>query len=122
MMSAGRVSGQNTPRTRSTRCSLLKAIKLYPKAIGWSVLVSAAIILEGSGLALLGNLYASPAFNRKFGELNPKTGKYAVSAAWQSGLANGARTGEIFGLVFAGWTSDRYGYKMTTIGSLVLMI
>lgn len=102
--------------------SLLTAIRTYPKAIGWSVLLSSTLIMEGYDLALLGSLYASPVFNRKFGERNPSTGKYAVSAAWQSGLSNGARAGEIIGLILAGWTADRFGYKMTTIGSLVLMI
>ncbi|KAL2158095.1 hypothetical protein VTH06DRAFT_4663 [Thermothelomyces fergusii] len=102
--------------------SLLKALQLYPKAIGWSVLVSSTIIMEGYDLALLGDLYASPAFNAKFGEYDEASAKYIVSAAWQSGLSNGARAGEIFGLVFAGWASDRFGYKMTTIGSLILMI
>jgi SP family general alpha glucoside:H+ symporter-like MFS transporter len=102
--------------------SLLEAIRLYPKAIGWSVLVSSTIIMEGYDLALLGNLYASPAFNKKFGTYDAAAGKYVVSAAWQSGLSNGARAGEIFGLIFAGWTSDRFGYKMTTIGSLIMMI
>jgi SP family general alpha glucoside:H+ symporter-like MFS transporter len=29
--------------------SLLEGIKLYPKAIGWSVLLSTAIIMEGYG-------------------------------------------------------------------------
>ena len=115
-------AGAKHASDKEHQMSLLKAIQLYPKAIGWSVLVSSTIIMEGYDLALLGNLYASPAFNRKFGELNPESGKYAVSAAWQSGLSNGARAGEIFGLIFAGWTSDRYGYKTTTIGSLVLMI
>lgn len=102
--------------------SLLKAIRLYPKAIGWSMLVSSTIIMEGYDLALLGNLYASPAFNKKFGDYDEAAGKYVVSAAWQSGLSNGARAGEIFGLIFAGWVSDRFGYKMTTIGSLIMMI
>ncbi|KAI0173131.1 sugar transporter [Hypoxylon sp. FL1284] len=102
--------------------TLLKSIKLYPKAIGWSVLLSSTLIMEGYDLALLGSLYASPAFNKKFGTLNEASGKWAVSAAWQSGLSNGARAGEIFGLILAGWVSDRYGYRTTTIGSLVLMI
>lgn len=102
--------------------SLWEAVKTYPKAIGWSVLLSSTLIMEGYDLALLGNLYASPAFNKKFGSYNPTNQEYAVSAAWQSGLSNGARAGEIIGLILAGWTSDRYGYKMTTIGSLVLMI
>lgn len=104
------------------RMTLLKAIKLYPKAISWSVLLSSTLIMEGYDLALLGSLYASPVFNKKFGTYNTANGKWAVSAAWQSGLSNGARAGEILGLIFAGWVSDRYGYKMTTIGSLILMI
>ncbi|KAB5542841.1 general substrate transporter [Coniochaeta sp. 2T2.1] len=102
--------------------SLMTAIKTYPKAIGWSVLLSSTLIMEGYDLALLGSLYASPVFNKKFGTLNEATGKYAVSAAWQSGLSNGARAGEIIGLIMAGWVADRYGYKMTTIYSLILMI
>ncbi|KAJ9497583.1 hypothetical protein H2202_007007 [Exophiala xenobiotica] len=102
--------------------TLMKAIKLYPKAIGWSVLLSSTLIMEGYDLALLGSLYASPEFNKKYGVYNEAKEKWAVSAAWQSGLSNGARAGEIFGLLIAGWVSDRYGYKMTTIGSLVLMI
>ncbi|KAH7630974.1 general substrate transporter [Sordaria sp. MPI-SDFR-AT-0083] len=102
--------------------TLLRAIKLYPKAIGWSVLLSSTLIMEGYDLALLGSLYASPVFNQKFGEFDAEKGKYAVSAAWQSGLSNGARAGEIFGLIFAGWAADRIGYKNTTIASLVLMI
>ncbi|KAJ6440004.1 sugar porter (SP) family MFS transporter [Purpureocillium lavendulum] len=102
--------------------SLLQAVKTYPKAIGWSVLLSSTLIMEGYDLALLGNLYASQPFNKKYGTLNPATGKYSVSAAWQSGLSNGARAGEIFGLIIAGWTADRYGYKKTTVGFLIAMI
>ncbi|KAH7148244.1 general substrate transporter [Dactylonectria macrodidyma] len=102
--------------------SLWQAIQTYPKAIGWSVLLSSTLIMEGYDLALLGNLYASPVFNKKFGELSDADGEYHISAAWQSGLSNGARGGEIIGLILAGWCSDRYGYKMTTIGALVLMI
>ncbi|KAL6355286.1 hypothetical protein LRP88_10872 [Fusarium phalaenopsidis] len=102
--------------------SLWDAVKTYPKAIGWSVLLSSTLIMEGYDLALLGNLYASPVFNQKFGTYNAATEEYQVSAAWQSGLSNGARAGEIIGLIIAGWTADRYGYKMTTIGALVAMI
>lgn len=102
--------------------TLWEAVKTYPKAIGWSVLLSTTLIMEGYDLALLGNLYASPVFNEKFGTYNPEKEKFAVSAAWQSGLSNGARAGEIIGLILAGWASDRYGYKMTTVGALVLMI
>ncbi|KAI2614831.1 sugar transporter [Hypoxylon fragiforme] len=102
--------------------TLLRAVKLYPKAIFWSALLSSTLIMEGYDLSLLGNLYASKEFNKKFGTYSESAGKHVVSAAWQSGLSNGARAGEILGLLLAGWVSDRYGYRITTIGSLILMI
>ncbi|KAI5460440.1 general substrate transporter [Mariannaea sp. PMI_226] len=104
------------------KMTLREAVAMYPKAIGWSLLLSSTLIMEGYDLALLGNLYASPVFNKKFGVYNAKTDSYQISAAWQSGLSNGARAGEIIGLIIAGWTADRYGYKMTTIGALIMMI
>lgn len=46
--------------------------------------------------------------------LSPATGRNAADP--------GHSAGEIIGLIIAGWTADRYGYKATTLGSLVLMI
>lgn len=102
--------------------SLMQAVKLYPRAIGWSMLLSSTLIMEGYDLALLGNLYASPAFNQKYGVFNAAKNKFEVPASWQSALSNGARAGEILGLILAGWTADRYGNRMTVIIFLVLMI
>jgi SP family general alpha glucoside:H+ symporter-like MFS transporter len=51
--------------------TLTQAIKLYPKAIGWSVLLSTAIVMEGYDLSLLGNFYAFPPFTKKYGVLTP---------------------------------------------------
>ncbi|OHE97510.1 sugar porter family MFS transporter [Colletotrichum orchidophilum] len=104
------------------KMTLFEAVQTYPKAIGWSVLLSSTLIMEGYDLALLSNLYSSAVFNRKYGTFSEAQNKYVISAAWQSGLSNGARAGEIFGLMIAGWTADRYGYRVTTIGFLVLMI
>lgn len=104
------------------RMTLWEAVRTYPKAIGWSVLLSSTLVMEGYDLALLSNLYSSPYFNRKYGTYSEARGRWVLSAAWQSGLSNGVRGGEIVGLVLAGWAADRYGYRTTTIGSLVLMI
>ena len=51
--------------------TLTQAIKLYPKAIGWSILLSTAIVMEGYDLSLLGNFYAFPPFTEKYGVLTP---------------------------------------------------
>lgn len=116
------VNDARTAANAEQNMTLLKAIKTYPKAIGWSALLSATLIMEGYDLALLGSLYASGPFNEKYGNYSTEAESWNVSAAWQSGLSNGARAGEIIGLIIAGWTADRYGYKATTLGSLVLMI
>ena len=62
------------------RMSLWKGLKLYPKAVGWSILISAAIIMEGYDVVLMGSFYGYPAFNRKYGKLM-SDGSYGLSAA-----------------------------------------
>lgn len=100
--------------------TLMQGLKLYPKAIAWSVLISTCIIMEGYDIALVNNFYAFPQFNRKYGEQLPD-GTWQVPAAWQAGLSNGAVVGEIIGLVLNGWFSERFGYRITVIGCLVLV-
>ncbi len=77
--------------------------------------------MEGYDTSLLGNFYALPQFNQKFGrELSD--GSYQLTAPWQSGLQNGAQIGEILGLMVAGVIADRIGYKKTMLGALVMVI
>ncbi|KAJ5254011.1 hypothetical protein N7524_011191 [Penicillium chrysogenum] len=97
--------------------TLWQALRLYPKAVGWSVLLSSTLIMEGYDLALLSSMYASPVFNQKFG-VQTASGKWAVPASWQSGLSNGARCGEVIGLLINGLVSERLGYRKTMIYAL----
>jgi MFS transporter, SP family, general alpha glucoside:H+ symporter len=90
------------------KMTLTQGIRLYPKAIFWSVLISTCIAMEGYDLCLLGNFCKStiffalryrslklgmltpdafPQFNRKFGR-KLADGSYQVSAPWQAGLSN----------------------------------
>jgi SP family general alpha glucoside:H+ symporter-like MFS transporter len=55
------------------RMGFLQAIKLYPKAALWSILLSTSIVMEGYDTLLLGNLYAFPAFTQRFGILDEST-------------------------------------------------
>lgn len=45
----GLVDEAKQATTQEHQMSLWQGIKLYPKAIGWSVLLSTAIIMEGYG-------------------------------------------------------------------------
>ena len=99
------------------RMSLLEGIKLYPKAVTFSVIVSACIIMEGYDVNLLQGLFAFDPFQRRYGVRQPN-GSYQLTAAWQAGLANGASVGEILGLFINGWASERFGYRKTLLTSL----
>ncbi|KAF5011296.1 hypothetical protein FDECE_2596 [Fusarium decemcellulare] len=98
--------------------TLMQGIKLYPKAIAWSLFISTCIVMEGYDISLVNNFYAFPQFNRKYGKLT-SNGDYQVSAAWQSGLSNGANCGSIIGLFINGWASERFGYRKTIMACLV---
>ncbi|KAK6525824.1 hypothetical protein TWF281_010867 [Arthrobotrys megalospora] len=101
--------------------TLWENIRLYPKSIAWSVLMSTAIIMEGYDVVLMGSFYAYPSFNKKYGTLQAD-GKYQISAAWQSGLSNGVNVGAMFGLALNGIISERYGYRKTMMVSLLFTI
>ena len=60
--------------------TLLQGIRLYPKAVMWSVIISTCIAMEGYDISLVNNFYAFPQFNRKYGQMTAD-GSYQVSAA-----------------------------------------
>ncbi|RAK99149.1 putative MFS alpha-glucoside transporter [Aspergillus ibericus CBS 121593] len=105
---------------KEQKMTLLQGVKLYPKAVAWSILISTCIVMEGYDISLVNNFYAFPQFNRKYGELTAD-GAYQVPARWQSGLSNGAYVGEIIGLFINGWASERFGYRYTIMTCLVLI-
>jgi hypothetical protein len=78
--------------------SLLQGIRLYPKAIFWAAVIAGCCVMEGYDIALIGNFYAFPPFNEKYGQLQPD-GTYQVGAQWQAGISNGAQCGQIVGLL-----------------------
>jgi len=101
--------------------SFMQAIKLYRKAVGWSILLSTTNVMVGYDVGLLSSLYALPQFNKKYGVLD-SDGTYTVSAPWKAGLSNGALCGEILGLFISGIISEKYGYRKTMIASLAMMV
>ncbi|KAK3064763.1 hypothetical protein LTS18_004211 [Coniosporium uncinatum] len=87
------------------------AVRLYPKAIGWSVFFSLGVVMLAFDPQLLGNLYATPAFQRDFGY--EYEGEYIISAAWQSGLSMGNPVGQCVGALLAGYPMEWFGRKKT---------
>jgi MFS transporter, SP family, general alpha glucoside:H+ symporter len=67
------------------------ALRLYPKAIAFSIIFSTAVVMEGYDLSLMGSFFGLPPFRNFYGtEENPEGGMQ-VSAPWQSGILNGTQ-------------------------------
>jgi SP family general alpha glucoside:H+ symporter-like MFS transporter len=101
---------------KEQQMSLLQGLKLYPKAVLWSLVLSTAIIMEGYDVVLMGSFYAHPAFTAKYGEMNAD-GEYGIPAAWQAGLSNAMNAGQVLGLFATGFLSERLGYRKTIMVS-----
>lgn len=64
---------------KEQKMTLLQGIRLYPKAVAWSVLISTCIAMEGYDISLVNNFYGFPQFNKKYGTLLAD-GSYQVTA------------------------------------------
>lgn len=110
-----------TATDKEHKMTLMQGLRLYPKAVAWSLLISTCIAMEGFDLALVNGLYGFAQWRQKYGELQPD-GSYELAAAWQAGLSNGANVGSIIGLFINGWVSERFGYRYTIISCLTLLM
>ena len=111
------IVGAKNASDKEHKMTLIQGLKLYPKAVGWSMLISTCIVMEGFDVALINNLYSFPQFQKKFGVRQPN-GSYQLTAPWQSGLSNGANCGEIIGLFINGFVSERFGYRLRKCGCI----
>lgn len=101
--------------------TLMQGLKTYPHAVAWSVLISAAIVMEGFDKVLITNLFANDAFKAKYGDLQPD-GSYELTASWQTALSIASMAGEIVGLTINGIVAERFGYRKTIITAMFLVI
>lgn len=86
------IANARSATEKEHKMTLWQGIRLYPKAVAWSILISTCICMEGYDVCLLSNFYGFPQFNKKYGEQLPD-GTYQVPARWQAGLSNGANVG-----------------------------
>jgi SP family general alpha glucoside:H+ symporter-like MFS transporter len=97
------------------------ALKAYPWAVAWSLVVSMSIIMEGYDTILMGSLYAYPSYARRFGELDVSTETYQIPAHWQSAMGSGPQAGAIIGALVNGFVIQRWGYKPAFMVGVGLM-
>lgn len=99
-----------------------QALRAYPWAVFWSLVVSMSIIMEGYDTILIGSLYAYPTYAQKFGQPVPGSTNYQIPANWQSAMGSGPQAGAFIGALSNGFLIQRFGYRPVFVGGLVLMI
>lgn len=98
--------------------TFMQAVRIYPKAMAWSVFFSLGVIMTGFDPQLLGSLYAEPAFQRDFGYMYQ--GSYIISAPWQTALGMGNPIGQVLGALGAGYPMEWYGRKWVSLKLQIL--
>ncbi|KAJ5273703.1 hypothetical protein N7478_008828 [Penicillium angulare] len=98
--------------------TLWQGLRENRKAVGWSMLISLSIIMEGYDTILLGNFYAYPTFQQKYGEYYGEETGWQVPARWQSGLSMASTVGCIFGGIMNGYFASKFGYRYVMIIAL----
>lgn len=114
------LAGAEDATNREHELTLLQAIKLYPKAVIWSIAMSAALVMDGYDGKLIAGFFAQPAFRKAYGDMQPN-GSYGISASWQAALINGNNVGQLIGLLLAGYLSEAVGFRKTMAIGLVIM-
>lgn len=54
------IQGAKTATEKENSMSLAQGVRLYPKAIAWSMLISTCIVMEGYDVCLINNFCALP--------------------------------------------------------------
>jgi SP family general alpha glucoside:H+ symporter-like MFS transporter len=101
---------------------LLQAIRKYPKAVMWSVLLSTSIIMEGYDIVLINSFFAQPSFLKRYGEFDSGSNAYQISASWQNGLSNAVSIGTIIGAFANGYFTHKFGYRKVLLASLLFVV
>ena len=119
-LAVGAIAGEEARQATAREHSLtfFEALRLYPTAVGWSIFFSLGIIMTAFDPQLLGQLYATPQFQRDFGY--KFEGKWIIPAKWQTGLSMGSPLGQVIGAFFASYPMEWFGRKKT-FGACVIL-
>jgi len=98
------------------------ALRTYPWAVMWSLIVSMSVIMEGYDTILIGSLYGYPAYQKQFGTYVSGSDGYQIEGKWQSLLGSGPVAGSVIGAFANGFLVHRYGFRPMFLAALIMMI
>ena len=102
-----------------------RCVKAFRPAVLQAIILSCACIMEGFDLVLITGFLTNPVFRQKYScpdqPLDKLEGVCEIPASWQSALVVGPTVGQMLGVLLSGWMVERFGYKKTFMGSLVVL-
>ncbi|KAG0652307.1 maltose permease MAL31 [Hyphodiscus hymeniophilus] len=101
--------------------SFSQAMRLYPTAVFWAMVMSFTIVMEGYDTILMSNFYAYPQFKQKYGTYYPDLDQWVINASWQAALGDAATCGSVIGLLINGYVTERFGHRKVIMIALVVM-
>jgi SP family general alpha glucoside:H+ symporter-like MFS transporter len=101
--------------------TVLQAVKAYPAASWWALVMSSTIIMESYCVFLMGQFIATARFAEDFGVWSDKKQAYIIEASWQSTFQCSGPVGAFIGVFIAGPITSWIGYRWTTIGGLMFL-
>ncbi|KAI4766421.1 sugar transporter [Aureobasidium sp. EXF-3400] len=104
------ITQAQTSADLDSKLTVMEALKKHKKAVFWAMILSTSLVMEGYDLVI-----------RRFGQ-QVSPGKWAISAAWQSGLSNSAVIGQLIGLVLNTEFQDRFGSRHTMMFFMVWLV
>ncbi|KAI4738806.1 sugar transporter [Aureobasidium sp. EXF-12298] len=115
------ITQAQTSADLDSKLTVMEALKKHKKAVFWAMILSTSLVMEGYDLVIINSFYGQPQFQRRFGQ-QVSPGKWAISAAWQSGLSNSAVVGQLIGLVLNTEFQDRFGSRHTMMFFMVWLV
>jgi SP family general alpha glucoside:H+ symporter-like MFS transporter len=98
-----------------------QAFKEQWRSVLWSAILSLSIVMYGYDNSLIGNFWAYPSFQKKYGTYYKSIGGYQIPAEWQTALPNASTVGTFIGALINGYLSSRFGYRVIMLISLAFM-
>ncbi|KAJ5690734.1 hypothetical protein N7462_005126 [Penicillium macrosclerotiorum] len=97
--------------TEEHNMTIMKAVKMYPKACLWSMVVSLVVIMDGYDTALMGSFFGFPSLSKAIRH----------TSKWQTALGLASPLGNIVGIYINAMVTERWGHKKAVLGSLVFL-
>ncbi|KIX10098.1 uncharacterized protein Z518_01179 [Rhinocladiella mackenziei CBS 650.93] len=105
----------------SQRFSLIRAVRIWPKAAGYGLALTSVILLWGYDMAMVGNLASLPAFRKDYGVLVDD--EWIIASEWMSAWNAASPIGIMLGSILGGALQDRKGRRASlAIGCLTSTI